>query len=77
MSAMSLEIISRKDWGAKPPKDIIYINKTVPFVIIHHSDGPACNSTPECSKTVLGIQEFHQKSRGWFDIGYSYVKIIT
>lgn len=68
---MSLDIISRKDWGAKPPKDINYINKTVPIVIIHHSAGPACNSTPECSKIVLGIQNFHQETRGWLDIGYT------
>lgn len=77
MSALSLDIISRKDWSAKPAKDINYINKSVPFVIIHHSAGLACNSTPKCSEIVLGIQKYHQNSRGWFDIGYSYVFVNT
>lgn len=74
MGSTSLEIISRDEWGAKSPKDIEYINKIVPYVIIHHSHTPvACYSSTNCAKAMRSMQNFHQDDRGWFDIGYTYV----
>lgn len=70
-SIMPFEIVSRAEWGAKEPKEINYINQTVPFVIIHHSYLPAyCNSSEQCIKAMQSMQRFHQIERGWFDIGY-------
>lgn len=68
---MPLEIVSRDDWGAKEPKGVDLINKTVPFVIIHHSySPPVCNSSEQCISAMQSMQRFHQVERGWFDIGY-------
>lgn len=68
---MPLEIVSRNEWAAKPPKAIEPINGTVPFVIIHHSYIPtSCNSSARCISAMQSMQRFHQVERGWFDIGY-------
>lgn len=75
-AVMPFEIVTRAEWGAKPPKDIVRYNKTVPYVIIHHSYlPPACLTSEQCIKGMLGMQRFHQIDRGWFDIGYQCVHI--
>lgn len=72
MSAIT-HIVSRDEWGAKPPKLVEKFNGPAPFVIIHHSYLPAaCYTTPECILAMQSMQEFHQIGRGWNDIGYSF-----
>lgn len=67
----AFDIVSRNDWGARPPKSVTKINKVVPFVIVHHSYQPkACHSTTECKSAMKSMQDFHQNVRGWEDIGY-------
>lgn len=75
---MTVEIISRTAWGAKPPKmrtPIVWPDGVTLWV--HHSDGPnlpvnASEATE--AATVRAIQAFHQgPSRGWNDIGYGYL----
>lgn len=74
---MPFEIVSRDEWGAKPAKSVDMINKTVPYVIIHHSySPPACNTSEECTAAMQSMQRFHQVERGWFDIGYQWVKFL-
>lgn len=68
---MSLEIVSRTKWNARPPKNIQLINKSVPLVFIHHSYSPsACFTEEQCIKAMQSMQRFHQLERGWDDIGY-------
>lgn len=70
-SIMPLEIVSRDEWGAQPPKLVETINKTVPYVIIHHSLSPgSCNTSERCVLAMQNMQRFHQIERGWNDIGY-------
>ncbi|XP_031626780.1 peptidoglycan-recognition protein SB1-like isoform X2 [Contarinia nasturtii] len=72
-SIMSLEIVSRDEWGAKPPKLVASINKTMQYVIIHHSNSPKfCNTSERCIAAMQNIQQFHQIERGWNDIGYHF-----
>lgn len=69
--AMPLEIVSRAEWNAKPPKNTQLINESVPFVIIHHSHTPAaCYTGEACIKAMQSMQEYHQDGHGWDDIGY-------
>lgn len=71
---MSIEFVSRFEWGARPYKSIQYINRTVSYVIIHHSDLPAvCPNKQECSRAMRSMQRYHQIERGWADIGYTSV----
>lgn len=68
---MSLEFVSRDEWNAQPPKSVQYINKTLSYVIIHHSDAPAfCGTTEKCIQAMQSMQRYHQNVHGWADIGY-------
>lgn len=59
-------IISRAEWGARPPKGTPIV---VPWSkrtgsAIHHSAGPQ-------SQSVRDIQNFHMDTNNWSDIGYN------
>ncbi|XP_055375107.1 peptidoglycan-recognition protein LB-like [Condylostylus longicornis] len=69
----SLEIITRSQWQAKPPKGRTVIPHQLTHVIIHHTYIPeACFTTNDCIKAMQWIQDFHQNDRQWDDIGYSF-----
>ena len=64
-----MDIISRADWGARPPKNPPRsIPTPTPELWLHHtasSDGEAAR--------VRAIQRYHQDVKGWNDIAYSYL----
>jgi hypothetical protein len=68
-------MVSREAWGARPPK-YPYTLTLAHHLAIHHtagvSDGLAA-TTEECAAQVRGIQAFHQDTREWNDVGYSYL----
>ncbi|XP_078597485.1 peptidoglycan-recognition protein SC2-like isoform X1 [Branchiostoma floridae x Branchiostoma japonicum] len=69
-----LTIITRAEWGARPPKSRANLTSPVPYVIIHHSYEPdVCWNRSQCEKYVRGIQNFHMDTRGWDDIGYNFL----
>lgn len=72
--AHAVNIIERRDWGARQPRLVEpIVDVPVPFVIIHHSYQPAACFTPEtCSTAMRSMQRYHQDDRGWNDIGYTY-----
>lgn len=62
-----MDIISRKEWGARSPRS----RSTVGWssrreFIVHYSAGPP-------TQTVRQIQDFHMDGRGWADIGYNFL----
>ncbi|WP_395106600.1 N-acetylmuramoyl-L-alanine amidase [Actinomadura sp. SCN-SB] len=64
---ISLDIITRKEWGARSPKSktsTSWSKRTE--VVVHYSEGPP-------SQTPRQIQNFHMDSRGWSDIGYNFL----
>lgn len=66
-----MEFVNRAEWNAQPPKSIQLINKSVPLVLVHHSNTPAaCYTDDACNKAMQSMQRFHQVDRGWDDIGY-------
>ncbi|XP_063926509.1 peptidoglycan-recognition protein LB isoform X2 [Zophobas morio] len=73
-STMSeLVLKSRADWKARPPTLVEPMTNPVPYVIIHHSYiPPACSSTPECVAAMQRMQDMHQITNGWNDIGYHF-----
>lgn len=70
-------IIKRGEWGAKGAKSVSYAKWPTGVTLwVHHTEGiePAPNASVETEKQVMrGLQTFHQNTRGWSDIGYSYV----
>ncbi|XP_056647901.1 peptidoglycan-recognition protein LB-like isoform X1 [Diorhabda sublineata] len=66
-------IVTREEWQAKPPKYTNAMINPVPYVVIHHSyQPPACYNLEDCIKAMKWMQDFHQNTRGWADIGYSF-----
>nr|CAI5819937.1 unnamed protein product [Callosobruchus analis] len=67
-------IISRKEWGAAPPKSVkpLEVNPP-PYVLIHHSATPICTSEDACKRSVRSIQRYHMENNGWEDIGYNFM----
>ncbi|XP_023021419.2 peptidoglycan-recognition protein SB1 [Leptinotarsa decemlineata] len=67
-------IISRQNWGATPPKSQKNLRTNPPpFVVIHHSETPACQSLQACKQRIRNIQYDHMTNRGWADIGYNFL----
>ncbi|XP_068390796.1 N-acetylmuramoyl-L-alanine amidase [Eschrichtius robustus] len=63
-------------WGAAP-----YRGRPTPlqlplgFLYVHHTYVPAppCTDFERCAADMRSMQRFHQHTRGWDDIGYSFV----
>ncbi|XP_033761487.1 peptidoglycan-recognition protein SC2-like [Pecten maximus] len=67
-------IITRQEWGARPPSHLISnLPATPQYVFIHHGAGSRCFTESACSDKVKSYQDFHMDTRGWWDIGYSFV----
>ncbi|CAM5745672.1 hypothetical protein [Streptomyces afghaniensis 772] [Streptomyces afghaniensis] len=62
-----LQIISRAQWGARPPRDEVKVplSQRTAFTV-HYSAGPA-------GQTPRAIQNYHMDSKGWWDIGYNFL----
>ncbi|XP_076240325.1 peptidoglycan recognition protein S2 [Calliopsis andreniformis] len=68
-------IISREEWGAKPPKSSLR-NLAVdppPYIIIHHSASNGCTTRAICQAKVRNFQNYHMNEKGWEDIGYNFL----
>lgn len=65
------KIITREEWGAKPPKCEYERNPYINAITIHHT---ATSNVYEDAKAVVrAIQRYHQEERGWCDIGYHFL----
>jgi N-acetylmuramoyl-L-alanine amidase len=64
-----MDLIRRDAWGARAPRGKpIVIATPVRDLFLHHSAGP--DGGPE---TIRAIQSFHQNSRQWADIAYTWL----
>ncbi|XP_017752210.1 PREDICTED: peptidoglycan recognition protein 3-like [Eufriesea mexicana] len=68
-------IVSRKEWGARPPVEQVLLEVTpTPYVVIHHGGiAKYCYDKAACSEIVRSYQNYHLDGQGWFDIGYNFV----
>ncbi|KAI5758923.1 PGLYRP2 [Gulo gulo luscus] len=63
-------------WGAAPyrgsPRPL---QLPLRFLYVHHTYVPAppCTNFAHCAADMRSMQRFHQDTRGWDDIGYSFV----
>lgn len=67
---MPLEILSRSEWCAKPPKEINNVGKAVDFVSMHHSNTPQCDTAATCGVLLRFILIHGQNVKSLSDIGY-------
>ncbi|XP_026476995.1 peptidoglycan-recognition protein LB-like [Ctenocephalides felis] len=74
-AASTCPIVTRAQWGAKPPTNVQHITSTLSHVIIHHSVSPGpCGGSGQatCASAMKSMQNYHQQTNGWADIGYSF-----
>lgn len=77
MPALPRNYISRSGWGAKPPvsRPTVLLASRVDTVVFHYTAAGADEQADHqnCAGRVRGVQAFHQNSRGWNDIAYSFL----
>ena len=57
-------VVTRAQWGARPPRSVVDLKLPVPKIFIHHTATAPCSTQETCSKAVRGIQNFHMDTRG-------------
>jgi hypothetical protein len=72
LTADSIPIHSRAEWGARPPQCSSGTNTAITRATIHHTVTPTVDSMG-AKKRLRQIQAFHMFSRGWCDIGYNFL----
>jgi hypothetical protein len=74
-----VRIISRRQWGARKPRDRAYQDpRSVRELFIHYSESPSASSLDAQKQIMRGLQDFHMNppsagGRGWSDIAYNYL----
>lgn len=69
----TLQIISRDEWLAQPPKNRTKLHLPVPMVILGNTATEECFRKAICLLRVNTIQSIHVDSRKWDDIGYNFL----
>jgi len=64
MTAGCPNIVSRAEWGARPPTSTSNIAHPIPMVFVHHTETGACNTQASCEAIVRSIQDYHMDSNG-------------
>ncbi|GII88292.1 N-acetylmuramoyl-L-alanine amidase [Sphaerisporangium siamense] len=74
---MSIDLITRKAWGARPPKGSYSALSSTKGVKVHYTgdrvDPGLLDDHDRCVAKVRQVQAFHMNGNGWIDIGYSMV----
>ena len=69
------DLITRAQWGARPPKGARNALDPNPKGVAVHWNGPGCAAAiathDKCPVFLRGIQDFHMRTRGWSDVAYS------
>ncbi len=66
-----MNIISRADWGARPPKRTSRMKARLDRIFVHWL-GPAYPDHFSEEQMLQSAQRFHMNTRGWSDIAYSF-----
>lgn len=68
------QVVSRADWEAQPPVSTQLLSSLpAPYVVIHHTYIPGfCNSSQTCMTAMRSMQNYHQNTQHWPDIGYNF-----
>ncbi|XP_068082155.1 uncharacterized protein [Anabrus simplex] len=71
----NLKIISRAEWGGRPPVATDPLGESpTPYVVVHHGGTKNyCFTEQDCSQIVRTYQSWHMDNNEWYDIGYSFV----
>lgn len=74
LACSGIRFVSRFEWGARQPKNQKRLEvQPVPRFFVHHTEGPECFNYWSCSERMRHWQNFHMDTRGWDDLGYSFL----
>lgn len=65
-------IVPRSGWGARAGTSAVLPHRPAPFVVIHHTVTPQCNSDNDCRQQMRNMQNQHMNNNRWSDIGYNF-----
>lgn len=66
-----VDIVSRKEWGARPPRQTQSVQwRDRTGVALHHTTGSNLGRE-DSAEWLRAIQAYHMDERGWWDIGYN------
>jgi hypothetical protein len=71
-----MQLVTRAQWGARPPKQRqLLVKHDQRGTAVHYSgsDADELADHSRCARRVRSIQDFHMDGRGWSDIAYSYL----
>ncbi|XP_069701746.1 peptidoglycan-recognition protein LE-like [Periplaneta americana] len=69
-----LKVVPRREWLAQPPmKKGTKLHHPLPLVVILHTATEGGSTQAECVFLVRTMQSYHIESKGWDDIGYSFL----
>ena len=69
-------LVTRKAWGARPPRDTTYLDpREVKYLVVHYTASNADEQADHanCAARVRGVQNYHMDANGWSDIAYNWV----
>lgn len=66
-----MKIVTRKEWGARPPKSTAPMARS-DGLHVHHTTGSNLGNE-NYPQWVRNIQNYHMDKKGWDDIGYSFL----
>ncbi|XP_015110859.1 peptidoglycan recognition protein [Diachasma alloeum] len=65
-------IVARAQWQARPSRDDNFLITPIPYVFIHHTVTPGCQTFVACTERLRNIQDYHMDDLNWHDIGFSF-----
>ncbi|CAD5114065.1 DgyrCDS3214 [Dimorphilus gyrociliatus] len=72
-SCSAIQIVTRSQWQARPPRSRTNLVTPVSMLFVHHTAGATCSSQSTCSARTRAIQNYHMDSNRWNDIGYNFL----
>lgn len=67
-------VISREEWGARPPACQPDVAQTLVGAVVHHTAGSNDYAdVAQAMQQIRGDQAYHIDGRGWCDIGYNFI----
>lgn len=69
-----MRLVTRSEWGARPPRDVTSIPSS-PAGVTLHWEGPQMGVFPhqQCASKVRAVQNYHMDTKQWDDIAYNAV----
>jgi hypothetical protein len=67
-----MEMISRREWGARPPRSVTRLSWAVIDRIYVHYTSMLSDQTGDPKLKMRGIQNFHMDVRKWTDVAYNF-----